>query len=158
MIEARPHVGTDRLRKVVVNFRKQLIRMGVDVRFETCLTGLEIHEGRVVGALLNDRESLSCDSLILAPGHSARDTYLMLDRHQVKLEAKSFAVGVRVEHPAELINRIQYGASANMLPAADYSLRYNDEQTGRGVYSFCCVREEKSLTQLLSLMVWWSTA
>ncbi len=137
LIEARPHVGTDRLRKVVVNFRKQLIRMGVDVRFETCLTELEIHAGRVVGAVLNDRESLSCDSLVLAPGHSARDTYLMLDRHQVQLEAKGFAVGVRVEHPAELINRIQYGESANMLPAADYSLRYNDEQTGRGIYSFC---------------------
>lgn len=137
LIEARPHVGTDRLRKVVVNFRKHLMSMGVDVRFETCLTELELHDGRVVGAVFNDQDLLSCDSLVLAPGHSARDTYLMLDRNHVKLDTKGFAVGVRVEHPVELINRIQYGASAHQLPAADYALRYNDDQTGRGVYSFC---------------------
>lgn len=137
LIEARPHVGTDRLRKVVVNFRKHLIKLGVDVRFETCLTEIESHKGRIVGGVFNNRESLPCDSLVLAPGHSARDTYLMLNRHGVKLDSKGFAVGVRVEHPAELINRIQYGEFAHQLPTADYSLRYNDEVTGRGVYSFC---------------------
>lgn len=137
LIEARPHVGTDRLRKVVVNFRKHLIKMGVDVRFETCLTGLEVREGRIVGAIINGRDSLACDSLILAPGHSARDTYLMLDSHNVQLDTKSFAVGVRVEHPADLINQIQYGHSAHQLPAADYTLRYNNDRTGRGAYSFC---------------------
>lgn len=137
LVEARPHVGTDRLRKVVVNFRRQLIELGVDVRFETCLTDFEIHQGRIAGAVLNHDVSLSCDSLILAPGHSARDTYLMLDRKGVQLEAKGFAVGVRVEHPAELINRIQYGSFADRLPAADYALRYHDDESGRGVYSFC---------------------
>lgn len=137
LVEARPHVGTDRLRKVVASFRQQLIEVGVDVRFETCLTDLVSHRGRIAGAIFNGRESLSCDSLVLAPGHSARDTYLMLERQGVQLEAKGFAVGVRVEHPAELINRIQYGRFADRLPAADYSLRYNDAATGRGVYSFC---------------------
>ncbi len=137
LVEARPHVGTDRLRKVVVNFRKQLIDLGVDVRFETCLTDLEIHQGRIAGVVLNHNGTLRCDSLVLAPGHSARDTYLMLDRKGVQLEAKSFAVGVRVEHPAELINQIQYGCFADRLPAADYTLRYNDEESGRGIYSFC---------------------
>ena len=137
LIDAHPHVGTDRLRKVVVNFRKQLIKLGVDVRFETCLTDIELHQGRIVGGVFNNQESLSCDSLVLAPGHSARDTYLMLHQHGVQLGAKSFAVGVRVEHPAELINRIQYGQFAHQLPTADYALRYNDEETGRGVYSFC---------------------
>jgi hypothetical protein len=137
LIEARPHVGTDQLRKVVVNFRQHLIKLGVDVRFETCLTDIEIYNGRIVGGVFNNRDSVSCDSLILAPGHSARDTYLMLDRHSVKLDAKGFAVGVRVEHPAELINRIQYGEVARQLPAADYSLRHNDGETGRGIYSFC---------------------
>lgn len=137
LIEARPHVGTDQLRKVVVNFRQHLIKLGVDVRFETCLTDIEIYQGRIAGGVFNDRDSVSCDSLILAPGHSARDTYLMLDRHGVLLDAKGFAVGVRVEHPAELINRIQYGEFARQLPAADYSLRYNDSETGRGIYSFC---------------------
>jgi len=137
LTDARPHVGTDRLRKVVVNFRKKLLESGVDVRFESCLTGLDIHNGRVRGGVLNDSELVPCDSLVLAPGHSARDTYQMLDRSGVQLEAKGFAVGVRVEHPSELINRIQYGKFAEQLPAADYSLRYNDIESGRGVYSFC---------------------
>ncbi len=137
LVEARPHVGTDRLRKVVVNFREHLIRLGVDVRFETCLTDLEIHQGRIVGAIFNSQEMLSCDSLVLAPGHSARDTYLMLDRKGVQLDAKGFAVGVRVEHPVELINQIQYGDFADQLPVADYALRYTDNESGRGVYSFC---------------------
>ncbi len=137
LVEARPHVGSDRLRKVVVNFRKHLAGLGVDIRFETLLTGLDLRRGHVVGGIVNDHDTLACDSLVLAPGHSARDTYLMLDRCGVQLEAKSFAVGVRVEHPAELINRIQYGKFAAQLPAADYALRYHDDETGRGVYSFC---------------------
>ncbi len=137
LIEARPHVGTDRLRNVVVNFRKHLIKQGVDVRFETCLTGIEIHKGRIVAGIFNNQDLLPCDSLILAPGHSARDTYLMLERHKIQLDAKGFAVGVRVEHPAELINLIQFGEFADQLPAADYALRYHDNETGRGIYSFC---------------------
>ncbi len=137
LIEARPHIGTDRLRKVVVNFRKHLIELGVDIRFESCLTELDIHQGRISGGVLNGEELLNCDSLLLAPGHSARDTYLMLDRNSVHLDTKGFAIGVRVEHPVELINQIQYGKFASQLPTADYALRYNDEETGRGVYSFC---------------------
>ncbi len=136
-MEARPHVGSDRLRKVVVTFRQHLLDLGVDVRFESCLTELDIHQGQVVGGIINDRERLPCNALLLAPGHSARDTYLMLERNGVQLDAKGFAIGVRVEHPAELINRIQYGKFAVQLPAADYALRYNDVATGRGVYSFC---------------------
>lgn len=137
LAEAHPHVGSDRLRKVVVNFRKLLLSLGVDVRFETCLTELTTHKGRVTGGIFNDRESLDCDSLLLAPGHSARDTYLMLERNGVHLDSKGFAIGVRVEHPAELINQIQYGKFATHLPAADYALRFNDQVSGRGVYSFC---------------------
>jgi uncharacterized FAD-dependent dehydrogenase len=137
LVEARPHVGTDRLRKVVINFRQHLVSLGVTVLFEKCLTDLEFHQGRVVGAVFRDGDTLACDSLVLAPGHSARDTYLMLERNGVQLEAKGFAVGVRVEHPAELINQIQYGAFADRLPVADYALRYNDDESGRGVYSFC---------------------
>jgi len=137
LIEARPHIGTDRLRKVVVNFRKHLVELGVDVRFESCLTNFDVHHGRISGGVLNGEELLNCDSMLLAPGHSARDTYLMLDRNRVQLDAKGFAVGVRVEHPVELINQIQYGKFASQLPTADYTLRYNDEESGRGVYSFC---------------------
>jgi len=137
LVEARPHVGTDRLRQVIINFRKALIELGVDVRFETLLTDLDVHRGRIAGGIFNGRDLISCDGLVLAPGHSARDTYRLLDRHGVQIGTKSFAVGVRVEHPAGLINQIQYGRFADQLPAADYSLRYNDEATGRGIYSFC---------------------
>jgi len=137
LVEARPHIGTDRLRKVVISFREYLIGKGVDIRFETCLTDLDIRQGRVAGGIFNGSQLIACDALILAPGHSARDTYRMLDNSGVQLEPKGFAVGVRVEHPSVLINRIQYGKLANQLPAADYTLRYNDDETGRGVYSFC---------------------
>jgi len=137
LVEARPHIGTDRLRKVVIRFREYLIGKGVDIRFETCLTGLDLRRGRVAGGVFNGNQLLACDALILAPGHSARDTYRMLDNNGVQLEPKGFAFGVRVEHPSALINRIQYGKFANQLPAADYTLRYNDDENGRGVYSFC---------------------
>lgn len=137
LVEARPHVGTDRLRGVIVNFRKYLINAGVDILFDSCLSDLEISHGRVCGGVINSDKLILCDALILAPGHSARDTYRMLAKHQVKLDAKGFAVGVRVEHPAALISQIQYGKFAGQLTAADYSLRYNDKQTGRGTYSFC---------------------
>lgn len=137
LVDARPHVGTDRLRKVIINFRKKLLELGVDLRFESCLTGLEVQGGRVSGGVLNDTELIECESLILAPGHSARDTYLMLDKQGVTMDPKGFAVGVRVEHPVELINKIQYGSFADQLPAADYSLRHNCSESGRGVYSFC---------------------
>jgi uncharacterized FAD-dependent dehydrogenase len=137
LIDARPHVGTDRLRKVIIGFRKYLNRMGVDIRFGACLTDLEENNGCIQGGILNERELISCDAILLAPGHSARDTYRMLERRGVRLSAKGFAVGVRVEHPAELISRIQYGRFADQLPVADYALRYNDKQTGRGIYSFC---------------------
>lgn len=137
LVEARPHVGTDRLRRVIIRFRQYLISKGVDVRFETCLTGLDMQGDKVTGGVLDENHLIRCDALILAPGHSARDTYRMLDRNGVRLEPKGFAVGVRAEHPASLINSIQYGKFANQLPAADYALRYNDDDTGRGVYSFC---------------------
>ncbi|MDT8441881.1 MAG: NAD(P)/FAD-dependent oxidoreductase [Desulfuromonadales bacterium] len=138
LIEARPHVGTDRLRRTIRAFRRYLLDLGVEIRFGSCLTGLETRRGRVVGGILNDRELVACEALVLAPGHSARDTYARLARAGVHLEAKGFAIGVRVEHPAALIDGIQYGSAAGRkLPTADYALRYNDAESGRGVYSFC---------------------
>ena len=137
LVEARPHVGTDKLRKVVIGFRRYLASLGVNLRFETCLTDIEVQEGRIRGGICNDKERYPADAIVLAPGHSARDTYAMLASRGVRLDAKGFALGVRVEHPVELINRIQHGRFAAQLPAADYALRYNDAETGRGVYSFC---------------------
>ncbi len=87
---------------------------------------------------INDTDDCPCDFLVLAPGHSARDTYAMLQRRQVAMEQKPFAIGLRVEHPQELINRIQYGIPSHpQLPAADYALAYNNTSSGRSAYSFC---------------------
>ncbi len=136
--QAKPHIGSDRLRKVLVGIREELQKEGVEIRFSTCLTGIEGSNGRLTGALLNSDQFEACDSLVLAIGHSARDTYRMLQQQQIALQSKSFAVGLRVEHPLELINRIQYGLTNHaQLGAAEYSLAWQDKLAGRGVYSFC---------------------
>ena len=135
---AKPHIGSDRLRNVLINFRKHLLSLGVDIRFSSLLTDFEARHGRITGVVVNNQIELPCDALALAPGHSARDTYAMLEKNGVRLELKPFALGVRIEHPQEMINRIQYGQTQHpMLPPADYRLTWNDPDTGRGVYSFC---------------------
>jgi len=135
---AKPHVGSDRLRAVLVNFRKHLLSMGVEIRFSTKLTGLQHKLGRICAAELDNSEELPIEHIVLALGHSARDTYQLLSDTGVALEPKAFAIGLRVEHPLELINRIQYGMESHpQLPAAEYSLAWNDKQSGRGTYSFC---------------------
>lgn len=138
LYQAKPHVGSDRLRAVLVNFRKQLNMLGVDIRFSTRLSGLLTADGRVTAGLLNGTDECLCDALVLAPGHSARDTYRLLRDSGILLEPKAFAIGLRVEHPSVLINQIQYGMKEHpQLPTAEYALTWNDKQTGRGVYSFC---------------------
>lgn len=138
LTQAKPHVGSDRLRLVLIRFRKELLRLGVDIRFGTCLTDLNFDGDGLQRAVLDEQEELSCEHLVLAIGHSARDTYGMLARRGVALQSKPFAIGLRVEHPAELINAIQYGQPNHpRLPAAEYSLTYNDPVTKRGIYSFC---------------------
>lgn len=146
LIEAKPHLGTDILHTVLINLRQKLIKLGVQIRFNTCLESLQIEKGRVVAGVFGDDES-PCDSLVLAPGHSARDTYSMLEESGVQMEAKPFAIGLRVEHPRELINKIQFGhANHEHLPTADYSMSYNDRETGRGFYSFCMCPGGKVIT------------
>jgi len=136
--QAKPHIGSDRLRAVLVTFRKHLESLGVDIRFSSRLSGFELANGRISGGIINECDVIPCDQLILALGHSARDTYQLLADKQVTLAQKAFAVGLRVEHPLELINQIQYGVkSHSQLPAADYRLAWNDPESGRGVYSFC---------------------
>ena len=135
---AKPHIGTDRLRSVVSGIRERLLEAGFEMLFQHRLTGVQLKGGRVSGVVVNDRTERACGSLVLAPGHSARDTYAMLLAAGVTLEQKPFAVGLRVEHPQELINAIQYGASPHPgLPPAEYAQAYNNERTGRSAYSFC---------------------
>ena len=138
LYQAKPHIGSDRLRKVLINFRKYLLSLGVDIRFSSMLTDIAVTQGQVTHVMINHDNDLPCDALVIAPGHSARDTYEMLDRIGVKLELKPFAMGVRIEHPLEWINQIQYGRAYHpALPPADYRLTWNDPDTARGVYSFC---------------------
>jgi len=135
---AKPHIGTDRLRAVVKGIRGRLSRAGFEIGFESRLSGISVREGRVCGVEVNDEAERACDTLVLAPGHSARDTYAMLHRLGVTLEQKPFAVGLRVEHPQALIDAIQYGPKAHpALPPAEYAQAYNNEKTGRSAYSFC---------------------
>ncbi|MDO3379304.1 NAD(P)/FAD-dependent oxidoreductase [Geoalkalibacter halelectricus] len=138
LVQARPHVGTDRLRLVLLNLRRALQSLGVAVHFGARLSGLRTQDGRLCGAILGDGSEMSTEHLVLAPGHSARDTYRMLAQAEVAMEAKAFAMGVRIEHPTELINKIQYGLPHHpRLPSADYNLSWNDPESGRGIYSFC---------------------
>ncbi len=135
----KPHVGTDNLRRVVANLRAELLRLGCDVRFQHTLTSLDA-AGNALRAIevtgSTGAYTLPCDCLILAPGHSARDTFRMLERVGVPMEAKPFAVGVRIEHSQETLSRQQYGAAWNKLSAASYKLSCHLEN-GRGVFSFC---------------------
>ncbi|AJE03819.1 NAD(P)/FAD-dependent oxidoreductase [Geobacter pickeringii] len=135
---AKPHIGTDRLRIVVASIRRFLEQRGFDIRFRSCLTDIVSQGGRVGAGVVNGDEEIPCRFLVLAPGHSARDTYAMLARRGILMQPKPFAVGVRVEHPQLLINRIQYGRVHHpSLPPADYALAYNDRTSGRSAYSFC---------------------
>ena len=135
----KPHIGTDKLKDVVKNIRGEIIRLGGSFSFETRFVDFETRGGRLISAMLESRGrkwTEPCDQLILATGHSARDTFYQMDKRGLRMEPKSFAVGVRVEHPQEMIGRNQYGAYWDALPAADYKLTHRT-RSGRGVYSFC---------------------
>ena len=141
LYEKKPHVGTDLLAGVVKNLRSRIQSLGGEVRFSCKLCDLEIVDGRLRRAVLETaagRETIDCETLILAVGHSARDTLEALYSRGVPMGQKAFAVGARIEHPQSLIDRAQYGAAAGhpALGAADYKLAVHLEN-GRGVYTFC---------------------
>ncbi len=133
----KPHIGTDRLRGVVKNIRKKILALGGEIFFNARLTDIEIADGRIKAAIINAGDRLECDAIFLGIGHSARDTYEMLSKAGVLMEPKAFAIGVRIEHPQEFIDRAQYGADFDnpKLPRADYFLTYKGED--RGAYTFC---------------------
>ncbi len=135
--EAKPHIGTDVLCDVVKRMRDEIIRLGGQVRFESQVTEIELEQGHVTGAVVNGGERIACEQLVAAIGHSARDTFAMLHKKQIPMEAKAFAVGLRVEHPQSMINESQYGMpEAGSLEAAPYKVAAK-AKNGRGVYSFC---------------------
>lgn len=133
----KPHIGTDILKSVVKNIREEIIKLGGEVHFNSCITDIDIINNKVRGVTINDSYTTDCDVLVLATGHSARDTFLMLRDKDVSMEAKPFAVGLRVEHSQDLINRYAYGTTNfTSLPVADYKVTAK-AFNGRGVYSFC---------------------
>lgn len=138
LYDAKPHIGTDYLQKVIVNLRKKIESLGGTFRFETKLTDFSIANAQLQSVFLNDKETTEFTEVILAIGHSARDTFYMLYDHHFTIQPKPFSIGVRIEHPAELIRKSQYGTSpeAALLPAAKYKLATH-LKNGRSVYTFC---------------------
>lgn len=137
LYEAHPHMGTDKLPGIVSAIRKTIIDCGGDIIFETRISDLIVESDKIKGIIASDGRKFFSPYVILATGHSSRDIYRLLQRSSIELEMKSFAAGVRVEHPQELIDKIQYHGSSRgeFLPAASYSLV--KQVDGRGVYSFC---------------------
>ncbi len=137
LISNTPHIGTDILRTVVKNMRNFLIDNGADIRFNTCLTNIKYQKNKITSIEVNKSEWLDTTTLILAIGHSARDTFRMLNANNLYMESKPFAVGLRIQHPQDLINESQYGTKyKDHLGAANYKLTYQSSN-GHGVYSFC---------------------
>lgn len=136
--DAKPHIGTDHLRKVIVNLRKELESLGATYYFSKTLVGLVIQDNHLKKIILSDGEELTCETLVLAIGHSARDTYEMIHRYGVEMSPKIFAVGVRIEHLREWIDRSQYGKYAGhpLLGSARYKLAIHPKGQ-RPVYTFC---------------------
>ena len=141
LFDAKPHIGTDVLVNVVQNLREEIIVLGGEVRFGAKLTAIKTEGGRVTGAVYetaDGEQEISCRNLVLALGHSARDTFRMLEKSGVPMQPKAFSMGVRIEHPQRMISDSQYGAFAEnpALGAADYKLNVKLPD-GTSAYTFC---------------------
>ena len=135
LYDAKPHVGTDVLLTVVQNIRHRIISLGGEVRFQTQVTGLCTENGKLTGLKTETGEIIPCDTCVLAIGHSARDTFEMLEETGIPMEPKPFAMGVRIEHKQTTVDESQYGMVSPVLPPADYKLvQHLDNAT---VYTFC---------------------
>ncbi len=137
LVEAHPHIGTNKLPQIISDIRDKIIECGGQVLFETKLTDILIKNNEVRGIVTQNGDQITSDKIILATGHSARDIFELLDRKKILIEAKPFALGVRAEHPQELIDKIQYSCDyrGEFLPPAPYSIV--KQVNGRGMYSFC---------------------
>lgn len=137
LIDAHPHIGSNKLPKIIQQIRKTILESGGEIHFNSKVTDLIIQQNKILGVIVNDSEELLADAVILATGHSARDIFYLLHKKNILIQPKPFAIGVRIEHPQALINEIQYHTKEKNpnLPAASYSLACNVND--RGVYSFC---------------------
>lgn len=136
---SNPHVGSDRIRRVIPKMREHLLKLGCQIRFDSKVREILVKQKTITGVQLESGESIPCERLILACGHSAEDMFKHLHELGVHLEGKSFAVGLRIEHPQDDINSIQYREYKNhpKLDAANYKLAHHEDKTGIGIYSFC---------------------
>lgn len=137
LVEAHPHIGTNKLPQIIQDIREKIRACGGEVLFEKKVTDIILKNKEVAGVVLHDGNTISTKKIILATGHSARDIFELLDRKKIYIEAKPFALGVRAEHPQELIDKIQYSCDfrGEFLPPAPYSIV--KQVAGRGMYSFC---------------------
>lgn len=135
----KPHVGTDKLRNMVKNLRKKITELGGQVQFQAKVTEIQFKQDAIHGVIVNHETFIPAKVVLLAIGHSARDTYEMLFKNGVTMESKPFAIGVRIEHPQSKLDHSQYGSLAGHpnLGPADYALVYHDKQSQRTAYSFC---------------------
>lgn len=137
---SKPHLGTDVLCGIVRKIRNYILTQGGEIHYRAKMTDLLLSNHSVVGVVINSEKEYRCSNLFLAVGHSSRDTFAMLHNKGAHLEQKPISVGVRVEHPSEIINHMRYGEKYQKfsgIGAATYSLNYTDRQRGRGVYTFC---------------------
>lgn len=137
LIDAHPHIGSNKLPKIVANIRETILNYGGEFRFGCHVTDFIMDKNEIKGVIINDSEELKAQAVILATGHSARDVFQLLHQNKIHIEAKPFALGVRIEHPQPLIDEIQYGQRQReeALPASSYRLAC--QVKGRGVFSFC---------------------
>lgn len=138
MYVSKPHIGTFRLVKMIEEMRANIEALGGEIRFQQKVTDIDIQNGRMRGLTINDSEYLSADHVVLAIGHSARDTFELVHQRGIYVEAKPFSIGFRIEHPQSLIDQARFGANAGnkTLGSADYKLVHH-AKNGRSVYSFC---------------------
>lgn len=133
---SKPHIGTDNLIKIIANMRKEIIRLGGDVYFNTKVVDLELENNKIKKVICNNGKEVETDAVVLAIGHSARDTFYKLYEKGIKMERKNFSVGVRIEHKQKMINESQYGTQTKLkLPPAEYKLAYHGRE--RSCYTFC---------------------
>src|SRR5690606_16566635 len=137
LIDTHPHIGTNKLPGIIENIRETILNNGGEIHFNSRVTDFIIDKSKIRGVIVNESLTYESEHVVLATGHSARDIFNLLNRLQIKIEAKPFALGVRIEHPQQFIDKIQYSCNVRdvHLPPASYSI---SQQVGkRGIYSFC---------------------